>query len=107
MAKDSSEKPNNDDHKEKLKALREERSELIERNKELLKKQNSETGLIKKGLKEGNKTIPELSKETGLTGDLILYYVSAMKKFGEITEAGHADGYFKYSLVEKKKAAKK
>ena len=107
MAKDSSEKPNNDDHKEKLKALREERGELIERNKELLKKQNSETGLIKKGLKEGNKTIPELAKETGLKGDLILYYVSAMKKFGEINEAGHADGYFKYSLVEKKKKAAK
>ena len=105
MAKDSSEK-SADDSKEKLKALREERSELIARNKEILKKQSSETGLIKKGLKEGSKTIPELTRETGLKSDLILYYVSAMKKFGEITEAGHAGGYFKYSLVEKKKARK-
>ena len=105
MAKDSSEK-SADDSKEKLKALREERSELIARNKEILKKQSSETGLIKKGLKEENKTIPELARETGLKSDLILYYVSAMKKFGEITEAGHAGGYFKYSLVEKKKARK-
>ena len=105
MANESSEKSTSDS-KIKLKALREERSAIIERNKELLKKQNSETGLIKKALKEGNKTIPEISKETGLKGDLILYYVSAMKKFGEITEAGHADGYFKYSLVEKKKATK-
>jgi predicted transcriptional regulator len=106
MAKDSQEKSTSDS-KEKLKALREERSEIIERNKELLKKQNSETGLIKKGLKDGNKTIPELAKETGLKSELILYYVSTMKKFGEINEAGHADGYFRYSLVEKKKAAKK
>jgi predicted transcriptional regulator len=105
MAKDSSEK-SADDSKEKLKALREERSELISRNKEILKKQSSETGLIRKGLKEGNKTIPELAENTGLKSDLILYYVSAMKKFGEITEAGHAGGYFKYSLVEKKKAKK-
>ena len=105
MAKDSSEKSKND-NKEKLKALREERSDIIARNKELLKKQNSETGLIKKGLKEGSKTIPELARETGLKSDRILYYVSAMKKFGEINEAGHAEGYFKYSLVEKKKKKK-
>ena len=105
MAKDSSDKSKND-HKAQLKALREERSDIIARNKEMLKKQNSETGLIKKGLKEGNKTIPELVKETGLKGDRILYYVSAMKKFGEINEAGHSEGYFKYSLVEKKKKKK-
>ena len=40
------------DSKERLKALREERSSMIERNKELLKKQNSDSGLIKKGLKD-------------------------------------------------------
>jgi predicted transcriptional regulator len=106
MAKDSSEKSSNDS-KEKLKALREERSGIIDRNKEILKKQNSETGLIKKGLKEGTMTIPELARKTGLKSDLILYYLSAMKKFGEVAEAGHSEGYFKYSLVEKKKAAKK
>ncbi|MBN2418687.1 MAG: winged helix-turn-helix domain-containing protein [Deltaproteobacteria bacterium] len=107
MARENSEKSSNDDGKEKIKALRQERSEIIERNKEILKKQNNETGLIKKGLKEGSKTIPELAKETGLKSELILYYVSTMKKFGEITEAGHAGGYFRYSLVEKKKADKK
>lgn len=106
MAKDSSEKSANDS-KEKLKALREERGTLIERNRELLKKQNSDTGLIKKGLKDGSKTIPELAKVTGLKSDLILYYVSTMKKFGEVIEAGHSGGYFKYSLVEKKKAGSK
>ena len=41
MAKDSSEKSASDS-KEKLKALREERSDIIARNKELLKKQNTE-----------------------------------------------------------------
>ena len=106
MANESSEKSSNDS-KEKLKALKEERNDIIDHNKELLKKQNNETGLIKKSLKEGSRTVPELAKETGLKGDLILYYVSAMKKFGEIAEAGHAGGYFKYSLVEKKKTAKK
>ncbi|NLD35940.1 MAG: winged helix-turn-helix domain-containing protein [Desulfatiglans sp.] len=95
------------DSKERLKALREERSSMIERNKELLKKQNSDSGLIKKGLKEGAKTIPELEKETGIRSDIILYYISTMKKYGEVTEAGHSAGYFRYSLVEKKRPSKK
>ena len=106
MANESPEKAVKDS-KEMLKALRKERNDLIARNKEMLKKQNSDTGLIKKGLKDGSRTIPELAKETGLKSDLILYYVSAMKKYGEINEAGHSGGYFRYSLVEKKKAAKK
>ncbi len=105
MAKDSSKKSSKDS-KEKLKALREERSAIIDRNKEILKKQNSETGLIKKSLKEGSKTIPELATATGLKSDQVLYYVSAMKKYGEIEDAGHAGDYLKYSLIEKKKAAK-
>lgn len=95
------------DSKERLKVLREERSSVIERNKELLKKQNSDTGLIKKGLKDGAKSIPELAKETGLKSDLILYYISAMKKYGEVTEEGHSGRYFRYSLVEKKRPSKK
>jgi hypothetical protein len=95
------------DSKVKIKALREERSSLIERNKELLKKQNNDTGLIKKALKDGPKIIPELAKETGLKGDLILYYISAMKKYGEVTESGHSGAYFMYALIEKKNPLKK
>lgn len=99
MDNDKSEKPGKD-NKEKLKALRAERKELIAKNRELLKKQNDEKGLIQKGLKTGEKTIPELAKETGLKGDLILYYLSAMRKYGQVEEAGHAGAYFKYKLVE-------
>lgn len=99
MDKDKSEKPGKD-NKEKLKALRAERKELIAKNRELLKKQNDEKGLIQKGLRTGEKTIPELAKETGLKGDLILYYLSAMRKYGQVEEAGHSGAYFKYRLAE-------
>ena len=88
------------DNKAKLKALKEERKELIAKNRELLKKQNRETGLIQKGLQAGEKTIPELAEETGLKSDLILYYLSTMKKYGQVAEAGHSEGYFKYSLTD-------
>ena len=88
------------DNKAKLKALREERKELIAKNRELLKRQNRETGLIQKGLQAGEKTIPELVEETRLKSDLILYYLSTMKKYGQVAETGRSEGYFKYSLID-------
>jgi predicted transcriptional regulator len=106
MSDEKTEK-SSDDSKDKLRALREERATILERNRELLKKQNSDTALIKKALKDGSMTIPELANETGLKSDLILYYVSAMKKYGEITNDGHSGGYCRYSLVEKKRHSKK
>ena len=54
------------DDKEKLKALREERKEILDRNKERLKKQNQEITLIRKDLKKGPRTIPAIAAATGL-----------------------------------------
>jgi hypothetical protein len=89
-----------DDYREELKSLREERKELIARNRELLKNQSYERGLIHKGLKSGEKTIPELAEETGLPGNIILYYLSAMRKYGLVKEAAHAGAYYKYRLIK-------
>lgn len=88
-----------DDYREKIKSLREERKELIARNRELLKNQSNERGLIHKGLKSGDKTIPELAEETGLASHIILYYLSAMRKYGLVEEAEHAGAYYKYRLI--------
>jgi len=92
------------DDKEKLKALREERKDILERNKGLLKKQNQEINLIKKELKNGPRTVPALVAATGLTGDKVLWYVMAMKKYGELQEGELAEGYFNYTLVAKSTA---
>lgn len=87
--------------KEKLKALREERKTLLDRNKERLKKQNQEVNLVKKGLKDRPLTVPELAAATGLASDKALWYVSALKKYGEIAEGELTGAYFKYILVSK------
>jgi predicted transcriptional regulator len=89
------------DDKERLKALREERKDILERNKELLKKQNKEISLIKKELKNGPRTVPALAAATGLEGEKVLWYMMAMKKYGEIEEGELAEGYFNYILVAK------
>ncbi len=83
----------------KLKALREERKDIIAKNRDILKQQNTDTGLIKKSLEEGAKTIPEIAKSTGIKSDLVLYYVSAMKKYGELKDGGHGEDYLKYALA--------
>jgi predicted transcriptional regulator len=92
------------DDKEKLKALREERKDLLERNKERLKIQNQELNLIKKELKNGPGTVPAIAAATGLPGDKVLWYVSALKKYGEIAEGELTGSYFNYSLVSKSTA---
>jgi predicted transcriptional regulator len=89
------------DDKEKLKALREQRKDILERNRDLLKRQNQEINLIKKELKNGPRTVPAIAAATGLSGDKVLWYVMAMKKYGEILEGDLAGGYFNYILVAK------
>lgn len=92
------------DDKARLKALREERKDLLERNKGRLKKQNQELNLIKKELKNGPRTVPAIAAATGLTGETVLWYVMAMKKYGEVQEGELAEGYFNYILVAKSTA---
>jgi predicted transcriptional regulator len=92
------------DDKEKLKALREERKALLDRNKEQLKKQNQEVNLVKQALKDGPLTVPELAAATGLASEKVLWYVSALKKYGEIAEGELTGAYFKYILLSKSTA---
>jgi hypothetical protein len=96
--------PSVKDNKERLKALREERKEILERNKERLKIQNQEVNLIKRELKGGPRTVPELVAATGLPGDKVLWYLMALKKYNEIQEGELVGDYFKYILVAKSSA---
>jgi hypothetical protein len=98
------ENPSAKDEKEKLKALREDRKEILDRNKERLKKQNQEVNLVKKELKGGPKTVPELVAATGLPGDRVLWYIMALKKYNEIQEGELLGEYFRYILVAKSSA---
>ena len=92
--------PDKKDNKDKLKALREERKEILSRNREILKKQNTEISSLKKEMKKGAYTIPELAQATGITSDKVLWYVSAMRKYGIAEEQDKINGYIKYLLVK-------
>jgi len=51
-------------------------------------------------LKEGQKTIPQLSEATGLDKATLMYHVMSLRKYGEITEVGidDMDEYYIYEL---------
>lgn len=90
------------DKKERLKALKEERREYIDRATKRVKENNAAIKKIKTRLAEGAATIPELAEATGLTTQDTLWFVSALKKYGLVAEGAknRGDSYYPYSLIQ-------
>jgi len=57
---------------------------------------------ILNALKEGDKTIPELSKELGLPADEVMFHLMSLLKYGmvETGEIDDMDEYFYYKIKE-------
>jgi len=82
-----------------LKALREARKASIAKAQKAMKEQRSLIKRIKEQIKGEGKTVPQIASATGLPTDLILLYVTALRKYGMVAE-GEKDGdYFKYKLM--------
>ena len=68
----------------------------------LLKKQNEIKTKIVEALSSGPKTVPEISKETGLDKSTVFWYLMSMYKYGIVHEVEKDDeGYFKYKLAKR------
>ncbi len=83
-----------------LKALRESRKVSIDRVQAMVKEQNRIQKQIKQGLATGPKTVPEISRATGLPSQTVFWHLMAMKKYGMVDEAGASDSYYRYALKE-------
>jgi predicted transcriptional regulator len=70
------------------------KKELLEK----IKKDNKAIATITKSLKEGAKTIPQISKDTGIDSSDVLWYITALKKYGSVEITGEDGSYKKYSL---------
>jgi len=57
---------------------------------------------IRKALKDGAMTIPEIAAATEIPSSSVLWHVMSMKKYGKIVEAEQSGDYMKYKLAEKK-----
>lgn len=86
-----------------LKQLREEHKVSVVQTQALLKEQQATRKQIKNAMKEGPKTIPEIATATELSADEVLWYVTAMKKYGLAKEVGMSGEYYQYELLEETK----
>ncbi len=82
--------------KELLKGLRESRKQSIEALSIKMKEQKKTIEKIKERLDKGPKTVPELAAALGLPASDIMWYVAALKKYGEVAEGEKDGGYFRY-----------
>jgi len=85
--------------KEARNKLRLARKGVIARVAARVKKQKQAVKALKQSLQAGGKTVPELAEETGLPPSEVLWYLAALKKYGEIAEGAKAGSYFRYTLA--------
>ncbi len=84
-----------------LKELRAARKEQVKKATARVKVQKKALKAIKAQLEKGPGTVPEVAAAAAMPTDEVLWYLAALKKYGEIVE-GEKDGeYFRYALPEK------
>lgn len=86
--------------KDAIKRLRQERKKKIIEIATLVQSQKNDVKAITEQMKNDVGTVPSIARETGISPDKVLWYIAALKKYGEISEAEKDGGYFRYVLTE-------
>ncbi len=86
--------------------LRKEYASTVESAQELLKKQQAARKLLEKSMRDGPRSVPQLTQQTGIPAHEVLWHMASMKKYGLVVEAGTDDSgdYFIYSLNKESKS---
>jgi len=85
-----------------LRELREQHKDTVARTKERLKMQKKISREINISIKDEPKTVPEIAEEVGLEPHVVLWNLTALKKYGSVFEAGMSGEYFLYTSAEEK-----
>lgn len=88
---------------EMLKRLREEHKDTVERTQVLLKEQRAIRKQIHQAMQDGSKTVPEVAAASNLPADLVLWHITAMKKYDLVAEVGMSGEYCQYRLAQESK----
>jgi predicted transcriptional regulator len=84
----------------KLKALRDQHQDTVERARAVLKTQQAVRRQICQQLRNGPKIVPEIAAETGLPSHDVLWHITAMKKYDLVIEVGQCGEYYQYAMAE-------
>ena len=83
-----------------LRLFRERMGGLTEAKKAYLKSDRDTRKAVREALKSGPKTVPELARQLDLPSENVTWYVMALRRYGEVVEAGRAGDYLRYALKE-------
>ena len=83
-----------------LKKLMETHAESVKRTQMLLKEQKSIRQQICQVMRDAPKTIPEVAESTGLPAHVVLWHITAMKKYDLAREVSPCGEYFSYEIVK-------
>ena len=86
--------------REDLKVLRDRLGGVSDAKKARTKETRETVKAIQGALKNGPRTVPQISAEIKIPSHKVLWYLVAMKKYGKVAEAGHAGDYLRYGLKE-------
>jgi len=84
----------------KLKELREQHQETVERTRAWLKEQQAFRRQICQHLRSGPKIVPEIAEAAGLPAHEVLWHITAMKKFDLVKEVGQCGEYYQYAMAK-------
>ncbi len=96
MSEDVTQKPQKTND---MKALRKTHQERIARVSDQVRAQKKAMKAIREQLETADGTVPELAAATGMASDKVLWYLAAMKKYGQIAEKEKKGGYFRYAWI--------
>ncbi|MCK8600252.1 hypothetical protein [Desulfoferrobacter suflitae] len=82
-----------------LKQLRELRKETITAATTRMKEQKQIIKAIKNQLQQPT-TVPAIAEAAGIPPHMVLWYVAALKKYGEVKEVDKDGCYFRYCSIE-------
>ena len=93
------------ERKEALKQLKQERKEAIKANAARSQQQKKDLKRIKERLAQGPATPLEVAQDIGMPPNQALWYLAAMRKYGMVGEAAKSGDYFTYELITPDPAA--
>ena len=80
--------------------LKEKHGGMSDTLKAHVKEQQQVRKKLRDALKAGSKTVPELAAAGGIEANKVLWHLMAMRRYGEVVEAGEENDYMKYQLKE-------
>lgn len=82
-----------------LQVLKDRRGPLPKELLDRVRTQNAAKTAIRRALRDGPLTVPEIAEAAGLGTKEVLWYVTAMRKYGQLVEDSQDGDYMRYALA--------